>query len=666
MDREEWLKELKVWRDKIKVSYNGELYERPELKWAQSNYAQPQMMVEDRCFYDPATGKYTVDKYLDDLQARYGGIDSVLIWPVYPNVGIDNRNQHDLLKDLPGGLAGVKQMVTDFHRRGVHVLSPIMPWETGARDEKVSLAEAMARDFKEAGLDGANGDTMGGVGQEYVKACDALNLSLAFEPEGGCRNIMNVQYDVLSWGYWSYDHIPSVDRFKWLDSRHLTNVCDRWQRNKIAMLQSAFFNGDGFETWENVWGIWNGITPRDAEAIRRVATVDRALADYLISPDWEPHVPTLQKDLFASKFPLKSGTVWQLINRTAVERVGPEIAVPYQAGMRFYDCWNGQELHPDIQGDKATLSFRIEANGFGSILTTTQPTDQITKLMAVMAKLTAQDLSTFSDKWIPLPQTCVEIAPTAPAKSAPDGMILIPAGSYDFKVHGVEIEGQWECKEGVDVQYPWESVPSDNHDHTLAMKSFYIDKYPVTNADFKKFLDATQYHPVDDHNFLKDWSGGVFPAGWDKKPVTWVSLEDARAYAAWAGKRLPHEWEWQYAAQGTDGRLYPWGPTPDAEAIPQPESGHTLRGPTDVDAYPKGASSFGVMDLVNNVWQWTDEYQDTHTRAAILRGGSYYRPEGSRWYFPQNHTLDEHGKYLLMCPGKDRSGTVGFRCVKDN
>ena len=91
------------------------------------------------------------------------------------------------------------------------------------------------------------------------------------------------------------------------------------------------------------------------------------------------------------------------------------------------------------------------------------------------------------------------------------------------------------------------------------MKPFYIDQYPVTNAEFKKFLDAADYRPKDDHNFLRDWQNGTFPGGWANKPVTWVSLEDARAYAAWAGKRLPHEWEWQYAAQGADGRLYPWG-----------------------------------------------------------------------------------------------------------
>jgi formylglycine-generating enzyme required for sulfatase activity len=199
----------------------------------------------------------------------------------------------------------------------------------------------------------------------------------------------------------------------------------------------------------------------------------------------------------------------------------------------------------------------------------------------------------------------------------------------------------------------------------MQIDSFYIDKFPVTNAQFHAFLDASHYHPADDHNFLRDWKDGNYPAGWDNKPVTWISLEDARAYAKWAGKRLPHEWEWQYAAQGIDGRVYPWGNDWRNSCAPQQEHGHDLRGPTNVDAFPCGASPFGVMDLTGDVWQWTDEFQDEHTRAAILRGGGYYRPSGSRWYFPSAYRLDEHGKYLLIAPSKDRAGTLGFRCVKD-
>ena len=120
---------------KAVVKYNDELYGRPEFMWARSNFMQPQMMVEDRYFYDPKTRKYTVNRYLNDLEACYGGIDSVLIWPVYPNVGIDNRSQFDLVRDMPGGYEGVQAMIGDFHRRGAHVFFPMMPWEAGTHDE---------------------------------------------------------------------------------------------------------------------------------------------------------------------------------------------------------------------------------------------------------------------------------------------------------------------------------------------------------------------------------------------------------------------------------------------------------------------------------------------------------------------------------------------------
>jgi formylglycine-generating enzyme required for sulfatase activity len=171
---------------------------------------------------------------------------------------------------------------------------------------------------------------------------------------------------------------------------------------------------------------------------------------------------------------------------------------------------------------------------------------------------------------------------------------------------------------------------------------------------------------MDDHNFLRDWKNGSFPAGWEKKPVTWVSLEDARAYASWAGKRLPHEWEWQYAAQGLDERAYPWGNGPKPNAVPAYiEKSRVMPPPDNVDAHPAGASPFDVMDMVGNIWQWTDEFQDEHTRAAIVRGGGHYRPIASKWYFPNTTSLNQHGKYLLMAPSKDRSGAIGFRCVVD-
>jgi len=660
-----WLADIQHWRmeQRIRIGYSGSEYDRAELKWTQSSFVQPQMMIHDRFFYDPLAGEYTVDRYLNDLQHRYGGIDSVLIWQSYPNIGIDNRNQYDLLRDMPGGVAGVRQMIADFHRRGVRVLFPVMVWDQGTRDEGVPNWTATARLLAEVGADGVNGDTLNVAPLAFRTASDETGHPLALEPENLTVDL-GLLWNNLSWGYWDYSFIPTVSKYKWLESRHMVNICRRWGRDKTDDLQHAFFNGVGFESWENIWGIWNETTPRDAEALRRIATIDRAVAPLLVSADWEPHTPTLQYGVFASKFPGQDRDLWTIVNRNEYDVPGRQMEVPYAAGTHYLDLWSGAELKPEVQGSTASLTFEIEAKGYGAVLALRgEPDEQLHQLLSRMSGLSQKPLREFSHEWKFLPQQIVAIAPTKPPATAPQGMVRIPGANFEFRVSGIEIEGGNDV--GVDVQYPWEDAPRRHHLKTLEMKPFYIDKFPVTNAEFKKFVDATRYHPKDNHNFLRDWKDGAYPEGWANKPVTWVSLEDARAYAAWAGKRLPHEWEWQYAAQGTDSRLYPWGNQWNAAAVPTPETRRVMRPPTDVGAYPQGASPFGVMDLVGNVWQWTEEFIDPHTRAAILRGGSYYQPQGSMWYFPQAYKLNEHGKYLLIAPSTDRSATVGFRCAVD-
>ena len=337
--------------------------------------------------------------------------------------------------------------------------------------------------------------------------------------------------------------------------------------------------------------------------------------------------------------------------------------MPHQDGVHYYDLWNGTELTPDREGNDDVLSFPMEANGFGAILRSSGAVPHLTSFLDQMRGLASKPLSSYSHQWLSLPQQLVPIAGTALASSTQPDMKLVPAADFLFRVNGIEIEGTND--DGVDIQYPGESSPRRYHELKMHINAFWIDTYPVTNAQYKKFMDATHYHPVDDHNFLKDWKDATYPAGWADKPVTWVSIEDARAYAAWAGKRLPHEWEWQYAAQGNDQREYPWGNQWIAANVPTPDTGRIEQPPSAVNAHPTGASPFGVQDLVGNVWQWTDEYVDTHTDAAIVRGGSHYHPQGSRWYFPQAYKLSQHGKYLLMAPSLDRSASIGFRCVMD-
>ncbi len=682
--QQEWLKDVTHWRmeRRIRIGYDPARYEMPALQWTQSSFIQPQMMVHDRYFYDPVANQYTVDKYLDDLTKRYGGIDAVLVWATYPNMGIDDRNQLDMVRSMPGGVEGVQKMVEDFHRRGVRVLFPMMMWDQGTRDPGYDWPASIASLMKSIDADGINGDTQDGVPLAFSLAAEKTGHPLAFEPEGGPHD-EGLAWNVLTWGQYQFEFVPTVDRYRWLEPRHQVNIQGRWVRDKTDDLQYAFFNGEGWESWENVWGIWNGVTPRDGEATRRMATIERGIAPFLASQEWEPFYPMHLYGVFASRWPRGDRTVWTIVNRNEYDVSGPQMSVPHKDGMRYFDLYHGTELTPEVENGDDVLSFPTEAHGYGAILAQSGEPDGATRdLLRKMKGMTARPLVDYSHDWKALPQQLVEIASTAPAASAPAGMVRVEGGDYLFRVQGIEIEGTDDV--GVDVQYPWEDSARRFHEHRMNIKSFYMDRYPVTNAEFKKFLDAAHYHPADDLNFLKDWKDGTYPEGAAAKPVTWVSIEDARSYAKWAGKRLPHEWEWQYAAQGKDHRIFPWGDCdwlapvqaggpyacpwqqdPSDAPAPIPDRGRVMAAASDVNAHPRGASPFGVEDMVGNVWQWTDEYVDEHTRAAIVRGGSHYQPQGSIWYFPQAYRNENHGKLLLMAPSYDRSGALGFRCVKD-
>jgi iron(II)-dependent oxidoreductase len=661
-----WFGNITEWKkytlDSIK--YDSSIYNITKLLWTSSSFVQPQVMIHDRYLFNPITQQWTVDRYLDDLQSRYGGIDSVLLWHSYPNIGCDNRNQFDMLADLPGGLKSIRDVIDAFHKRNVKVLFPYNPWDQGTREEKLSDDITLNSIITVIGADGFNGDTMREISRDFFRD----KSPIAIEPELG-PTPTTLQWCKLGWGYFDYEYKPTLCRYKWLEPRHNTHLCKRWSRDHTDDLQHAFFNGIGFESWENVWGIWNQVNKRDSEALRRIATISRFFSDLLIQ-NWIPHIPTtIQNDfVFASRFGFSQRQLWTLVNRSDRNLTGAQLHVDYDSSRSYLDVYHGVKLEPKVKGGMAVLSFDIEAKAYGAILSisTSAIDEDLLRFLNQMREMTKNSLSSYSSANIYLPQKLVPIPPTSKPTTPPSSMAYIPrANQWKFISRGIEIEGGDDI--GVDFQYEIlnESLPRRSHAGSIDSSAFYIDIYPTTNALFKKFLNSG-YKPRDPHNFLKDWSNGEYPKGWDNKPVTHVSLDDARAYCKWTGKRLPHEWEWQRAMQ-QDDRKYPWGNMYDATKVPVPDTGRDMRGPDDVNAH-NFSTPFGVQDAIGNVWQWTDEYVDDHTRAAALKGGCYYSPQGSSWYFPQvgdKVDLTVHGKYLLMAESQDRSGCIGFRCVMD-
>ena len=179
---------------------------------------------------------------------------------------------------------------------------------------------------------------------------------------------------------------------------------------------------------------------------------------------------------------------------------------------------------------------------------------------------------------------------------------------------------------------------------------FLIDPYPVTTRQYARFIDATGARPP------KAWNErGRPPAGQNDHPIVGVSWEEAQAYAGWLGKRLPSALEWEVAASGAARRKYPWG---DAWAPGLCNSAEAGLGTTcPVNRYPDGASSYGVFDMVGNVWEWTS----TEVRSRVIgRAGTQRVLKGAS--FRETREIAHCRAQIQRWPD-DVADDVGFRCA---
>ena len=197
--------------------------------------------------------------------------------------------------------------------------------------------------------------------------------------------------------------------------------------------------------------------------------------------------------------------------------------------------------------------------------------------------------------------------------------------------------------------------------HKIYLDAYYIDRYPVTNTEYKKFVDATR------HRTPTDWKNGQFPVRKDGCPVVYVTWEDASAYARWAGKRLPSEAKWEKAARGTDGRKYPWGNQPPDERYCN--FGQNVGETTPVDRYSaQGDSPYGVSDMAGNVWEWCLDFHDpnyyNYSPPRNPRGpaaGLNHVLRGGSWLSSQNHVRTTNRSSNLA---DYRGDFIGFRCAQ--
>jgi formylglycine-generating enzyme required for sulfatase activity len=237
-----------------------------------------------------------------------------------------------------------------------------------------------------------------------------------------------------------------------------------------------------------------------------------------------------------------------------------------------------------------------------------------------------------------------------PTNNEPAEMVLIPAGPYSM---------------GANIEAPY-SLPI----HTVNVPAFYMDIYEVTNAKYKAFCDATSRAYPDDPD-LPGMSNYFTNSAYANYPVVMVSWDDAGAYAAWAGKRLPSEAEWERAAKGnTNNRQWPWGDIWNgayANIYHNPEDGYAYTSP--VGNYPSGVSPAGCYDMAGNVWEWCeDDGHDSYNGAPTDGSAWIDNPRGSErmgrgghWY---SDSINAQCAFRIFLDPANQSFEVGFRCAR--
>ncbi|MBM4054021.1 MAG: formylglycine-generating enzyme family protein [Planctomycetes bacterium] len=197
-----------------------------------------------------------------------------------------------------------------------------------------------------------------------------------------------------------------------------------------------------------------------------------------------------------------------------------------------------------------------------------------------------------------------------------EDMIFIPEGKFLMGSTKADIEKLLELDKSIETYRLNNEMPQ----REVFLNAYYIDKYPVTNAAFSQFIESNGYKDkrywseagwqyVLDTNLLESDDIDNILSGDKDCPVVNVSWYEAEAFAHWSGKRLPTEAEWEKAARGTDGRIYPWGNEFDKTRLNCAEA--KIEKSTPVMQYPQGQSVYGCFDMAGNVWEWTAAWYDS-------------------------------------------------------
>jgi len=736
---------LKVFKDRKLYDvekFDDSLYKRKDLQWVRHTYLMHLMMAWDKFFYDRKSNQYALDKFIQRGNNLYGGDDIITIWPTWPTLGLDQRNQFDLYQDLPGGLSAIQNISNQLANQKKHLFVSYNPWDVDTRAQ--NHYNGLSWLIKNTNADGVVLDTQGSSSDSLQSAADSVRKGVVMYSEG--MAVPKDMQGIISGRVHNALYYPPMLNLNKLIQPGFTiyRVAELYKEPINREFATSFFNGYGTEMNIMVPGqpAW---TEKQYELLGKTTKLLRLLSDNFNAPNVTPLISTNEDRIWVNKWATDQKTVftiystipqgykndlfevvpkynWHFVDVLHHKLLKPtykngnyRIEAETDAFHQKYlgtnnegavDCivhfpkiiataidQNNLQInlnkHPNLQNNKLHIEiWKTEVNWHEPALSipfenqtismeTIFPGFEGKLIVQVIQKDTLEGTTILIDEDIidipiSLPRL-INQASTLNAQNihsslpiSTNNMRFIPPGKFIFKqTHGDDF-----------IPYP------SNKDSTeIQMSAYWMDTYPVTNFNFYSFIQESNYKPSDSVNYLKHWEQGRPRPNDEKKPVIYISYEDALAYAHWYHKDLPTEKEWQYAAQTSQLNEWPWHQinpvTRTFEEVTNTLSVIKIAGIDTnlcnlgnghldtVGAYPLGINPNGLHDLVGSVWQLTSTaYASGSYAYQIMKGGSYFKPSGSWWYVQGGPRELSYAQYLLKVnQGFERNGTVGFRCI---
>ncbi|MDR2629352.1 MAG: hypothetical protein LBC60_00355 [Spirochaetaceae bacterium] len=254
--RNGWVEAFDRYRGIWAQAYDFSEYRKEDLRWFKTCVIHNFTFLFGKEGFNHETGRIDVEKLLEQGKA-FGGYDTVTLWNQYPRLGIDGRTQWDFYDDFPGGRAALREAVEEFHKHGVRVFLPYIPWDRGPRENTETMGDAFARLIADTGADGYQLDTMHDIPRSFREKLDALRPGLILTSQSHPSKGLPLEIVTTSWDeFWRADPMPEVDLLRFICPIHLAPVISRWSRyeDKTILIKRAIFSAVPIVIWQDIFG----------------------------------------------------------------------------------------------------------------------------------------------------------------------------------------------------------------------------------------------------------------------------------------------------------------------------------------------------------------------------------------------------------------------------